>query len=616
MPIILFGALLLFSANLGADWTERSAQFHFNHMGSELTPLAISQSADGWIWIAAKEGFFRFDGHRFFPVIAPAGINLSGARGLAIGPGSLVWLATDNGLFRWDSGSISLAMGLATDAVVVSRRGNVFAVCRSSISTPTDRPKLFALMSVELSWREIPSMAQAAIRESSRGEILIANGVRMARIEESRLTKLIELGRPLAFALSTLAGLGDSRASQTWWRDVMEDREGRMWGRSGLDVFSFYQGKIARFSSFTNDQSRYRDTFFEDSNARLWVMGKTLQLASPSGLVNGPKWSNSFENVTAMFEDQKGTLWIGQERRGLTAVVDERSLQIWGKDEGLEGGVNAIARSADGELFAATPNGIRRLDRPSGVWKSWSDLDQRITSVAATAAGGLLAVPKQPERTGPFSFFEFDSTVNPSRRKNMIWNTDVAYFRPRLAVAGAGGVDWLAAVEAAHRRETGSGWRPVAIPGGSYVSDIQIASDGSAYIGHEFGVSFCLKWDCTAVLRLADGLLDKRVRSIAVSPEEIWIAYRTPSGFSRYRKSGNSWQPKHFLPSNGYGPADTHFIRRDSRGWIWRGTPDGVFVCDGVHLEPENWIQLRFGPQPDDSDANLYGFFEGVQIFV
>ena len=31
-----------------------------------------------------------------------------------------------------------------------------------------------------------------------------------------------------------------------------------------------------------------------------------------------------------------------------------------------------------------------------------------------------------------------------------------------------------------------------------------------------------------------------------------------------------------FVPENGYGPPDTHFLRRDHRGWIWRGSTDGA----------------------------------------
>ena len=55
---------------------------------------------------------------------------------------------------------------------------------------------------------------------------------------------------------------------------------------------------------------------------------------------------------------------------------------------------------------------------------------------------------------------------------------------------------------------------------------------------------------------------------------------------------------------------DTHFLRRDRRGWIWRGSADGVYVCDGQHTAPEDWLHLTFGDGVNASYANMYGFLE------
>ena len=609
--IFLFATFLLIGGNLRADWSERSASFHYNHTGSGLTPIAIAESPDGWLWIATETGFFRFGGRRYFPLIAPAGIDLSRPKGLAIGPGPTIWLATANGLFRWDEGKITMAIRQSTEAVLVSQRGNVFAISKRSQPSARELSALHVLLKGSKSWIEIPtSEPNPALRQNHRGLILFPHGVRINTIDEDRLIQSVQQGRSPALALSASPGLGDTRSARALWRDAIQDSKGVIWGRAGTDVYSSTDGKISRFDAFTTNPGRFQDTFYEDSQNRIWVMGRRLQIAERSVLSDAPAWCRSFKDVTAMFEDSQGTLWIGQERQGLTAVIDDHVLQRWDQADGVERGVESIARGRDGALFAATPKGLRRLDSTTWKWQAWGGLEERFTSVATTAAGGLLAVPKQPERLGPFSFFEYESSVQPTNRKNVLWNTNLAYFRPRLAVSGPRGAEWLAGVEETFERHSDSPWKEVVIPGGSYVSDIQPESDGSAYLGHENGVSRCRDSSCQPVIRLSDGLLNHRVRSITVKPNQIWIAYRTEGGFSLYTKSGNSWLPRHFLASEGYGPLDTHFLRKDVRGWIWRGTPDGVFVCDGIHLEPENWIQLRFGQDPKDSDANLYGFFE------
>ena len=115
---------------------------------------------------------------------------------------------------------------------------------------------------------------------------------------------------------------------------------------------------------------------------------------------------------------------------------------------------------------------------------------------------------------------------------------------------------------------------------------------------------------CEQVIGAADGLLNQRVRSIAPAAGEVWVAYRQTKAFSRFQRAEGRWTARHFLPESGYGPPDTHFVRRDRRGWTWRGSTDGVYVCDGQHVEPEDWIHLSFGDRVNASYANMYGFLE------
>src|SRR5262249_27519147 len=55
---------------------------------------------------------------------------------------------------------------------------------------------------------------------------------------------------------------------------------------------------------------------------------------------------------------------------------------------------------------------------------------------------------------------------------------------------------------------------------------------------------------------------------------------------------------------------DTHFLRRDSRGWIWRGTTGGVYVADGVHLRPADWLHIDAASGLAADTTDVYGFFE------
>src|SRR5262249_50421870 len=66
--------------------------------------LAVTQTADGYIWIATVDGLVRFDGVKFSPWSPPPGESLPGVRfqeGALLGArdGSL-WIGTSGGLSR------------------------------------------------------------------------------------------------------------------------------------------------------------------------------------------------------------------------------------------------------------------------------------------------------------------------------------------------------------------------------------------------------------------------------------------------------------------------------------------------------------------------------------
>jgi ligand-binding sensor domain-containing protein len=607
---IRLAILTLAWSRLQADWTKNSARFVFNYKGIDITPLSIAQDSDGWLWIAAEQGVFRFDGKKLALFVPPKNADFAEAKTIAIGQNNAIWIGTKNALFRLEKGETKIEIPRSVNSVIVTRRGSVFALCETKNPDDLDHEGLFFKSQTGRQWTTLPFPAMSTVRQDSNGGILFPSGYSAGYLDEDGLLSALQKGKGLKDSFRIIGQLGESRNRRGLWRDLIRDDKGILWARSGSEVSASFENSFRRFDSLINPQGGSRNTFFVDSKGRIWVMGKRLQMALPSGLKDSSDLTELLPDVTAMFEDKKGTLWVGREKQGLTAILDDKDLKVWRESDGLYGGVNAIAKDSKQNYYAATASGIQRLEANTDTWKSWGGLQGLISSVAITAADKVLAVPKHPERLGPFSFFEFDSPAKNQKRQNVLWNMGIRYFMPRLAHSDRRGVDWLAAVEDTFRRSAGGAWQQVDLAEGGYVSDVQIEADGNAYIGHENGVSFCRGVKCEPLIRNADGLLNKRVRSIAANNKEIWVTYRLDAGFSCFRKTKGRWIPTHFLPEDGYSPNNSNFIRRDSRGWIWRGTTDGVFVCDGKRTSPQDWVRLSFGSRPDDNTMNLYSFFE------
>src|SRR6266850_2917560 len=69
------------------------------------SPLAVTQTTDGYLWIGTQAGLMRFDGVRFVPWTPPNGKHLPSSNVTALlgaGDGGL-WIGMEGGLSHWDN---------------------------------------------------------------------------------------------------------------------------------------------------------------------------------------------------------------------------------------------------------------------------------------------------------------------------------------------------------------------------------------------------------------------------------------------------------------------------------------------------------------------------------
>src|SRR5262245_55470860 len=97
-------------------------------------PLAVTQTADGYVWIATVDGLVLFDGVKFNPWSPPPGESLGGGRFqegalLAARDGSL-WIGTSSGLSRLKDGHLfnytTTARSPAVAAIAEDREGTIW----------------------------------------------------------------------------------------------------------------------------------------------------------------------------------------------------------------------------------------------------------------------------------------------------------------------------------------------------------------------------------------------------------------------------------------------------------------------------------------------------------
>ena len=108
------------------------------------TIFAMAQTPDGYLWLGAELGLFRFDGIRSVPWQPPAGQHLPSAPySLLVTRDGTLWIGTFAGLVSWNGGKLTRYPELGAHFVtslLEDREGTVWAgTLGGSPGTPTGR---------------------------------------------------------------------------------------------------------------------------------------------------------------------------------------------------------------------------------------------------------------------------------------------------------------------------------------------------------------------------------------------------------------------------------------------------------------------------------------------
>ena len=519
---------------------------------------AITQTADGYLWVGTRSGLARFDGVDFTSYDSkntPA-LKNSSITALCADHYNTLWIGTDGGgLVCLRNGRIenfATNNGLAGDQVRVifqSQNGSLWVGTTTGMSQYKDGH--FRTYTVA---DGLLSDAVNYIYEDRHTNLWIATGKGLNRLREG--------GSMDSFKMPN--GLPNDSV-----RGICQDKGGRVWigSNNGLLWYDwFWQNHFYAYNTRYGLSDTFVSAICEDHEGNLWV-------GTYSGLnrFREGRFYNQLDNedlpfdrVNALFEDREGDLWVGS-KEGLIRLTPKRFFS-YTKQQGLtHNNAMAVLEDRAGSMWIGTWGG--GLDQLK---------DERVTAYAPT--NGLsqdLILSLCASRDGSlWAGADFDGGLMHLKDGQIVRYTSKA-INPAAADAG---------IRVLFEDEKTNLWIGTSkglscFSGGTFSTISQdtvrtICEDhtGALWFGTESGLERLedKKWSRFST---ADGLSDNTVTAIYEDKDKaLWVGTAN-GGLNRFRNQRFTT----YTTRQGLFSDEIFSIVEDDEGWLWMSCSKGVF---------------------------------------
>jgi signal transduction histidine kinase/ligand-binding sensor domain-containing protein len=323
--------------------------------------ISVAQTADRRLWLGTRDLGLLFEsgGH-----LSAAGFSLHDSKINALLPAGdrELWIATDNGVLRWDGTGItrsgvptSLAR-VQTFALIKDRESNIWAGTANGLV----RVRATGVLATDQLAR--PGQEVTALFEDREGDLWVGSARGLERFRYS-----------LFLTYSPLLGRAEGNGP------IYVDAEQRAWfGPSQGGLFRIEDGKIEQIPSAGMD----KDVVYSIDGApgELWVArqrGGLTCLRFKGDAVTSRTYTKADglaqDSVYAVYRSRSGTVWAGTVNGGVSKFQDGKFTTYTTANGLAADTVSAIEETPDGVIWLATPNGLSKFS--DGRWMVLSGAD-------------------------------------------------------------------------------------------------------------------------------------------------------------------------------------------------------------------------------------------------
>jgi tRNA A-37 threonylcarbamoyl transferase component Bud32 len=291
-----------------------------------------------------------------------------------------------------------------------------------------------------------------------------------------------------------------------------------------------------------------------------------------------------------------GSVWLSTGN-GLFVFPSRLRMEFWTERDGLGGNTWSVLPVGK-KVFAIAGEAVRVLDDDRGRWHSVTELSGAMHLSAAHA--NTILIGSQSNGVA-----QIDTAGKILRRS--------AAADAMMLAQTPDGQNWvsgsdISAIGVQGRRLS---LTPANFPGprGGGM-DMKVDRGGGLWACYSEGLIHKDRsgWH---LLSTKDGLLHNNCASFAIDGKEgIWYGYLR-GGFSLIENHlGERLRIENFLDGGEVGNATARFFAFDRRGWLWRGSPIGIYLADLEQARQGQWLFLNQADGLPGIDANQRSFVE------
>jgi ligand-binding sensor domain-containing protein len=539
------------------------------------------------LWLATDGGdVFSFDGARFYS-LRTLGLPAVRVSDFAEDSDGGLWMASDSGLFRYFKGAVkpylegrrvaqvgSVAPGVLVAAVMPKSVGPAHELYRLRRAGQTFQLERFS-----------DRMGFVTLTVDQHGTVLTACPGGWCEFSQASIVNW----RPGSTDQPTVH-LDIDRANAR----VMRDKSGCLWYRDFAEVSHKCPGEgPPRFLPRSLNRANMSAELHEAPDGSVEWASTGLLVEGRPGNLRFALPENGLPPVECSLPARDGSIWLGGPG-GLYRFASPFKLEYWTQRDGIEAPTSLMRLG--NRIFAGTARGLAVLTEDRSGWrkiKSSMRLGQ-IASLASTERGTLLAVQlakyvMEMDANGTVLAQSRDfGGVKVTSGKNSIWANGLY-----LAQVERNGSRLIL-----HRADVpavGSGWNVAIEPATQQVWQCNASGVGMLSNGH---------W---RLFTRRDGLLENTCSAITPQPGgDIWVGYEDTPAFAHVSAVGRVQQ---YTGGGEIGDARVRTFATDSRGWLWRGGPDGIHVARTEDAERGEWMNLTGESGLPGLEPNRGSFF-------